>query len=104
MQTGSDYMSSDSMSSDYTMSFDMSTDDMDTDYMSTDYGMGMGGSGNGGGHLSKLEKFMKKVNKLPKFCFKPSRNTEAMCASEFFTDMGDMGDMGFGDMNGNYII
>ena len=101
MQTGSgpmssgpmssDPMSSDPMSSDYTMSFE---------YMSTDYGMGMGGSGNGDEHLSKMEKFLKKVNRLPKFCFKPSRNTEAMCASEFFTDMEDMG---FGDMNGNYL-
>ena len=65
--------------------------------LGSDYEYDMEGSGYGNGNqdknMNKLQKFIKRVNRLQKYCFRPSFDTEAMCASEFFPD-------GFGLMSG----
>ena len=81
------------------------------DYMGTT-GMGGGsemggGSGMGGGsefdngnNLSKLQKFIKKVNRLQKYCFRPSEDTQAMCAASFFPQGFGLADLMDNDMMG----
>ena len=61
--------------------------------------MGGGSEYGSGNNLSKLQKFIKKVNRLQKYCFRPSQDTQAMCAAGFFPE-----GFGLSDMMGNNMM